>query len=66
MPIKHPTIWPEIKYLRDVGAMPVKVSVKVRAMVTAGFANDVDEVKAYSARSTGRVEIFIASTGTNL
>ena len=28
--------------------------------------NDVDEVKAYSARSTGRVEIFIASTGTNL
>ena len=28
--------------------------------------NDVDEVKAYCARGSGRVEVFIASTGTNL
>jgi hypothetical protein len=27
--------------------------------------NDVDEVKVYSARSIGRVEVFIASTVTN-
>jgi hypothetical protein len=31
--------------------MPAKVSVKVRPMVTAGFANDVDEVNQYAARA---------------
>ena len=33
----------------DTGAMPVKVSVKIRAIVTAGFANDVEEVNQYPA-----------------
>jgi len=29
--------------------MPAKVSLKDRAMVTAGFANDVDAVNQYAA-----------------
>ena len=31
------------------GRMPVKVSVIARAMVTAGFANDVEAVNQYAA-----------------
>ena len=31
------------------GAIPLKVSVRLRAMVTAGLANDVDAVNQYAA-----------------
>jgi len=31
----------------SLGAMPAKVLLSARAMVTAGFANDVDEVNQY-------------------
>ena len=31
------------------GAIPAKVSVRERAMVMAGFANEVDEVNQYAA-----------------
>ena len=33
----------------DDGAMPAKVSVRVRAIVTAGLAKLVDEVNQYAA-----------------
>jgi hypothetical protein len=29
----------------DVGAIPANVSLNIRPIVTAGFANDVDEAK---------------------
>lgn len=31
-----------------LGAIPQKVSVNMRAIVTAGLANDVDEVNQYA------------------
>ena len=33
----------------EAGAMPAKVSVRDRPMVTAGLAKDVDDVKKYAA-----------------
>ena len=33
----------------EAGAMPAKVSESMRAMVTAGLANEVDEVNQYAA-----------------
>ena len=33
----------------SIGRMPAKVSLNVRAIVTAGFANEVDEVNQYAA-----------------
>ena len=33
----------------EPGAMPAKVSLKIRPMVTAGFANDVEDVNQYAA-----------------
>src|SRR5688572_24125102 len=33
----------------SAGRMPAKVSVNARAIVTAGFANDVDAVNQYAA-----------------
>src|SRR4051794_29265849 len=33
----------------DCGAIPAKVSLNARPMLTAGFANDVDEVNQYAA-----------------
>jgi len=33
----------------DFGAIPAKVSDQPRAKVTAGLANEVDEVKKYAA-----------------
>ena len=33
----------------STGRMPAKVSLAVRASVTAGFANDVDDVNQYAA-----------------
>ena len=35
--------------MNEIGAIPVKVSVKRRAIVTAGFAKEVDEVNQYPA-----------------
>jgi hypothetical protein len=32
----------------DVGAMPAKVSLKARPIVTAGLANEVEEVNQYA------------------
>ena len=32
-----------------MGAIPVNVSVRIRAMVTAGFAKEVEEVNQYPA-----------------
>ena len=45
----HPINWPTIKYGNDAGAIPVKVSVNIRAIVTAGLANEVDDVNQYPA-----------------
>jgi hypothetical protein len=33
----------------SAGRMPAKVSLAARARVTAGFANEVDEVNQYAA-----------------
>ena len=33
----------------EPGAMPAKVSVNTRPIVTAGLANEVDEVNQYAA-----------------
>jgi hypothetical protein len=33
----------------SAGRMPAKVSLAARASVTAGFANEVDEVNQYAA-----------------
>ena len=41
--------WPHIKNGTDSGAMPVKVSVNILDIVTAGLAKDVDEVNQYPA-----------------
>jgi hypothetical protein len=35
----------------DSGAIPANVLLRLRAMLTAGFANEVDEVKKYKALS---------------
>ena len=37
-------VWPNIKYGNEIVEIPVKVSVNSLAIVTAGFANEVDEV----------------------
>ena len=36
------------KAKNDNGEIPAKLSVKIRPKVTAGFANEVDEVKKYA------------------
>src|SRR5680860_1240338 len=43
-----PTSWATMNAGADDGAMPAKVSDKVRATVTAGLAKLVDEVKKYA------------------
>lgn len=40
----RPIICALTKAAIDAGAIPANVSVRLRAMVTAGFANDVEEV----------------------
>ena len=42
-----PAIWAAIKPGAWPGMMPENVSVKALAMVTAGLANDVDDVNQY-------------------
>ncbi len=39
-----PTIWQRMKAGASIGRMPLKVSVRLRAMVTAGLANEVEAV----------------------
>ena len=46
---KEPSNWPIKKNLTDIGAIPVKVSVNTLAIVTAGLANDVEDVNQYPA-----------------
>ena len=43
-----PRSWAAINAMRPPGAMPAKVSERERAIVTAGFANDVDAVNQYA------------------
>jgi plastocyanin len=41
---RPPTTWATTKAGTELGAMPAKVSLRVRPTVTAGLANEVDEV----------------------
>ena len=41
--------WAATNGTAECGAMPEKLSVIVRAKVTAGFAKDVDAVNQYAA-----------------
>ena len=45
---RHPTNWQTMNIGALAGSMPAKVSEKVRAMVTAGLAKLVEEVKKYA------------------
>ena len=42
--LKMPISCPTTKIGTEAGAIPANVSVKLRATVTAGFANEVDAV----------------------
>ena len=44
-----PTTWTPTKAGASAGRIPAKVSLAVRASVTAGLAKDVDDVKKYAA-----------------
>ena len=44
-----PIIWAVMKAGASVGDIPEKVFVRVRAMVTAGFAKEVEAVNQYPA-----------------
>src|SRR4051812_44655589 len=44
-----PTSWATTNPGTEPGAIPAKVSEKTRPIVTAGFANEVDEVNQYAA-----------------
>ena len=44
-PRAAPTSWAAMNAGTDAGAIPVKVSVNIRPMVTAGLAKEVEEVK---------------------
>ena len=48
MPTIAPTTWKTTKAGTDPGAIPAKVSLNARPMVTAGFAKDVDDVNQYA------------------
>jgi hypothetical protein len=41
--------WAAMNGRTDAGAIPAKVLEKIRPMVTAGLANDVEEVYQYAA-----------------
>lgn len=47
--IAPPTTWHTTNAGTDDGSIPANVSVKARAIVTAGFAKLVDDVKKYAA-----------------
>src|SRR5260370_24962556 len=44
-----PSIWATMKPGTSAGRMPAKVSLADLAIVTAGFANEVEAVKQYAA-----------------
>jgi hypothetical protein len=44
-----PATWAAMNIGPLSGEIPAKVSVRLRASVTAGFANEVDEVNQYAA-----------------
>ena len=44
-----PTSWAPTKGATSIVRMPAKVSVSLRATVTAGLANEVDAVNQYAA-----------------
>jgi hypothetical protein len=44
-----PSIWATMKPGTSVGRMPAKVSLAARAIVTAGFAKEVEAVNQYAA-----------------
>ena len=46
---RPPASWAAMKNRAEVGAMPAKVSEKIRPTVTAGFAKDVELVNQYAA-----------------
>ncbi len=48
-PIRAPTIWAAMNPGAELGAMPAKVSEKIRPIVTAGLANEVELVNQYAA-----------------
>ena len=48
-PTASPTSWAATKAGTEEGAMPAKVSVKMRPIVTAGLANEVELVNQYAA-----------------
>ena len=60
-----PTIWPPINSGTLRGEIPAKVSVIARANVTAGLANDVEEVNQYALVMKAATNVGIAS-GLNL
>jgi hypothetical protein len=43
-----PANWADMNAAIPAGAMPAKVSESERAIVTAGFANDVEAVNQYA------------------
>ena len=61
-PIAAPTSWAATYGNTDSGAIPENVSVNIRPTVTAGFANDVEDVKKYAepihaATATGMIAV---------
>src|SRR5277367_6248796 len=48
-PIKAPQSCATMKPITCAGAMPANVLLRARAIVIAGFANDVDAVNQYAA-----------------
>jgi hypothetical protein len=48
-PTTRPTSWAVTNPGTELGAIPENVSENARPRVTAGFANDVDEVNQYAA-----------------
>src|SRR5262245_20348017 len=48
VPAAAPSNWAPTKPGTSAGRIPAKVSVIARAIVTAGFANDVDAVNQYA------------------
>ena len=49
MPAAAPMSWAMTNAGTEAGAMPAKVSLKIRPTVTAGFANEVEDVNQYAA-----------------
>ena len=56
-PRAMPAAWAATKGSTDSGEIPAKVSLKTRPIVTAGLANEVDEVKKYAEPIQAATEI---------